>query len=821
MKGYIFFMVNLVLSSAASINQDQAMIVEIGGGKDIAEANNGFRKDDIVKNTQRSAIIGQDTLWTSPVPYVLGTDLEMNAKGVILRAFDQFRLKSCIDFKPRDKEENYISVKKLNGCFSYVGRLQSGEQILSIGQYCDVLATAEHEFLHALGFFHEQSRSDRDDYVTIQFENIQAGYESNFQKVGSDISTNQTIPYNYLSVMHYGSTAFSNGNGPTIITKNPKYQDLIGQRVEMSSLDVLALNLRYNCNSTIAFKMYCGFSNGSICQMSRCTNSGSQWETVTSVSAGPSSDHTTLPSGSNNTGLETSYFMHVSTATGQEGDSARLATKRMTPNRACNVQCLQFYYYHSGSESDQLNIWIREFRDEQDFKGTLRLMGQITGPQTSHWQLKHVSLNATTAFQVEFEVRKGAGSSAGGFSIDDINLSEIECPHITMQIDDYEKLSSSIYYRTIKYSPRQYSSDGYAYRVAVIMYQTYFGLYVQLLSGKNDDKLLWPCPQRQVTMQMLDQAPNIQQHMSKQWSFTTDPNMVSSSGVYYWDNPRKIGTSYVENNETIFAGFLLGTAPFATLQEMKSRDYLKGGSAIFAFSFQDLTPLTNESVLPCPQMGPVKITSPPADLVNGPCTSGPPTTTLPPTQTTTSRPPTTTLPPTQTTTTSRPPTTTLPPTKTTTTTRPPTTTLPPTKTTTTSRPPTTTLPPTKTTTTSRPPTTTLPPTKTTTTSRPPTTTLPPTKTTTTTSRPPTTTLPPTKTTTTTRPPTTTLPPTKTTTTTRPPTTTLPPTKTTTTTSRPPTTTVPPTKTTTTTRPPTTTLPPTKTTTTSRTSLTTR
>ncbi|XP_067365587.1 meprin A subunit beta-like isoform X1 [Channa argus] len=706
MKGFIFFMVNLVLSSAASINQlrDQTMIVEIGGGKDIAEANNGFRKDDIVKNTQRSAIIGQETLWTSPVPYVLGTDLEMNAKGVILRAFDQFRLKSCIDFKPRDNEDFYISVKKLNGCFSYIGRVQSGGQILSIGQYCDSLATAEHEFLHALGFYHEQSRSDRDDYVTIQFQNIQAGYESNFAKVGSDLSTNQSIPYNYLSVMHYPSNAFSNGKEATIITKDPNFQNLIGQRLEMSPLDVQALNLRYNCNSTIAFKMYCGFSNGSMCQMNRCANGGSQWEMVTSVSAGPSSDHTSLPSGSNNYGDVASYFMYASTSSGQEGDSALLATKRMTPNRACNVQCLRFYYYHSGNESDELNIWIREFQDEQDVKGTLRLMGQITGPKTSYWQLQHVSLNATTPFQVEFEVRKGAGSSSGGFSIDDINLSEIECPHITLQIDDFENLSKSISSAIFKYSPRQYSSDGYAYRVALLMYQTSFGLYVQLLSGKYDDKLAWPCPQRQVTMQMLDQTPNIQQDMSKQWSFTTDPNLVNSNGIYYWDNPRKIGTQYVENNETIFAGFLLGTAPFATLQDMKSRDYLKGGSAVFVFSFQDLTPLINESALPCPQMGPVKITRPPKDLLNGTCTPGASTTTLPP-STTTSSASTTTLPPS--TTTSSASTTTLPPS--TTTSSASTTTLPPS--TTTSSASTTTLPPS--TTTSSASTTTLPPSTTT------------------------------------------------------------------------------------------------------------
>ena len=78
-------------------------------------------------------------------------------------------------------------------------------------------------------------------------------------------------------------------------------------------------------------------------------------------------------------GQEEGYFMHASTASGHEGDSARLETQRMSPKRDCHVQCLQFYYYHSGNEFDTLNIWIREFGNDQDSTGTLRLMGQITG----------------------------------------------------------------------------------------------------------------------------------------------------------------------------------------------------------------------------------------------------------------------------------------------------------------------------------------------------------------------------------------------------------------------------------------------------------
>lgn len=40
---------------------------------------------------------------------------EMNAKGVILNAFERYRLKTCIDFKPWSGETNYISVFKGSG----------------------------------------------------------------------------------------------------------------------------------------------------------------------------------------------------------------------------------------------------------------------------------------------------------------------------------------------------------------------------------------------------------------------------------------------------------------------------------------------------------------------------------------------------------------------------------------------------------------------------------------------------------------------------------------------------------------------------------
>ncbi|ROL47856.1 Meprin A subunit beta [Anabarilius grahami] len=299
---------------------------------------------------------------------------DMNYKGVILRAFEQFRLKSCIDFKPRAAEDFYISVESREGCWSYVGRIFPGGQTLSIGNGCGIKAIVEHEFLHALGFWHEQSRYDRDDYVSIKFENIIKGYESNFDKYSENVTTTQGTPYDYYSVMHYDKNAFSNGNGSTIITKLPEFQDVIGQRLDISEYDAIELNKLYKCSSSISFLDHCSFDDESLCQMSVCSAADYGWQRVKSVSGINVTDHTYLGKEQNGT----SFFMHFSTEGRNEGDTARMESKTMTPKRDCKVQCLQFYYYHSGNESDQLNIWIREYQNEADNRGTLRLMDQIT-----------------------------------------------------------------------------------------------------------------------------------------------------------------------------------------------------------------------------------------------------------------------------------------------------------------------------------------------------------------------------------------------------------------------------------------------------------
>ena len=60
-----------------------------------------------------------------------------------------------------------------------------------------------HEMGHAIGFQHEQTRSDRDSFVYIQTQNIQSGVAYNFMRYTPSQISSYGVPYDYTSVMHY------------------------------------------------------------------------------------------------------------------------------------------------------------------------------------------------------------------------------------------------------------------------------------------------------------------------------------------------------------------------------------------------------------------------------------------------------------------------------------------------------------------------------------------------------------------------------------------------------------------------------------------
>nr|pir hypothetical protein F40E10.1 - Caenorhabditis elegans [Caenorhabditis elegans] len=125
---------------------------------------------------------------------------------------------------------------------------------------------------HALGFYHEQARYDRDDYVSILTQNIQDMYLSQFTKQSASSMVDYGVGYDYGSVMHYDQAAFSSTGGNTIATRDPNFQATIGQRVAPSFADVKRINFAY-CNSTCSNYLDCqngGYINPNDCNNCKC-----------------------------------------------------------------------------------------------------------------------------------------------------------------------------------------------------------------------------------------------------------------------------------------------------------------------------------------------------------------------------------------------------------------------------------------------------------------------------------------------------------------------------------------------------------------------
>jgi len=174
-------------------------------------------------------------LWpNSVIPYVIDGSVSATTRESIAWAVAHVNTTS-LRVQPRGAEADYVIFRDVDrGCASYVGRIGGGQEIEVSG--CG-RGSVVHEILHAAGFYHEQSRGDRDQWVTINWNDIDPNHRSNFEKrdgQGQDIGG-----YDYGSLMHYSSRAFSLTGNPTIVPRDPRTS--IGQRDGLSNLDRAAI----------------------------------------------------------------------------------------------------------------------------------------------------------------------------------------------------------------------------------------------------------------------------------------------------------------------------------------------------------------------------------------------------------------------------------------------------------------------------------------------------------------------------------------------------------------------------------------------------
>ncbi|BHF73904.1 Bone morphoproteintic protein 1 [Sparganum proliferum] len=210
----------------------------------------GASEGEPLRRSRRAAISLQRALWPSGiVPYEIRSIFSTTIiKG--MRAWENI---SCVTFVQREPHHHtYLIFTILRcGCCSHVGLKCTGSpQAISIAPSCESVGEVMHQLGHVLGFYHEQSRPDRDDFVEILSDNILPGAWNEFAKRPSTYIDSLGEPYDYESIMHLKNNEFTKpGKNESIRPLECCPPPKIGQRVKISEGDIRQVNKLYKCPS--------------------------------------------------------------------------------------------------------------------------------------------------------------------------------------------------------------------------------------------------------------------------------------------------------------------------------------------------------------------------------------------------------------------------------------------------------------------------------------------------------------------------------------------------------------------------------------------
>ncbi|KAH8409805.1 hypothetical protein KR222_008212, partial [Zaprionus bogoriensis] len=176
----------------------------------------------------RNALQSPLQRWPSRTLYYrIASDYSTQEADNVRLALGTFNAETCLNFEEVSgpgSAARYIYYKKSpNLCGTRVGYnplplLGSGSHDVQLSEKClSKLGIIQHETLHVLGLYHEQSRPDRDEYVVIDYDNIPRKYWSQFMAMSASSTTTYDVPYDFESVMHYPKNAFAKDpSKPTI-----------------------------------------------------------------------------------------------------------------------------------------------------------------------------------------------------------------------------------------------------------------------------------------------------------------------------------------------------------------------------------------------------------------------------------------------------------------------------------------------------------------------------------------------------------------------------------------------------------------------------
>lgn len=346
--------------------------------------------------------------------------------------------KTCVQFKPRTSQTAYIRFVEGDGCHTHIG-YAGREKDLTLSDGCYSKGRVMHELLHTLGFWHEQSRYDRDNYVRIHMDNVQSGHEHNFLIHDQSEMDLLNEPYDYDSVMHYSAHSFARDRSKvTIEVLQPGVT--IGQRTHLSDIDIEEIKIRYGCippktavstgsqtGPTQAPDVHvthqtgapgtfpsnqaatCTFENG-LCGWTQSTTDSLDWTTyhgkTPSHNTGPDFDHTSLSTSGNYLYLE---------ASSHSDRSAQL----VSPLYSSGHYCFSAYYHMYGVDTGTLSFQVLQH-------GLSHTMKSFRGNLGNHWNHVRMEMNVHHHFQIVIEGDTGHGYMSD-IGLDDLSVTPGHC----------------------------------------------------------------------------------------------------------------------------------------------------------------------------------------------------------------------------------------------------------------------------------------------------------------------------------------------------------------------------------------------------------
>merc|ERR1719431_447429 len=219
------------------------------------------------------------------VPYVIDAAFSTSERAIIAQGIQHIHDNSCVRFVARNGEYDYLDIwNGTGGCYAIIPyRTGQGRHQIGLEQTGFVtMKVVVHELLHSLGIKHEQSRPDRDSYITMVWSNINANGGGQFFRdiwkgdsspparcteqniAGTDYSNCYSgwqveacgVPgdaghqgYDYYSIMHYRLNSFAiNASENVMIPTDPAIT--YTGNTELSAMNKTKLQCMYNCDGT-------------------------------------------------------------------------------------------------------------------------------------------------------------------------------------------------------------------------------------------------------------------------------------------------------------------------------------------------------------------------------------------------------------------------------------------------------------------------------------------------------------------------------------------------------------------------------------------